>query len=154
MRGWCGDASSSMDTAHSQRTKSTAGDRPAVSQPAPVPGALAPTSPTYGIPVQPRGAREYPATNTAVGVSAARPQEPLQLGAAGTAQHIWRHFTVLHTMSSAPPEPLLLGSTTCVFPQSKHPPSCTKSQPSKAKLCWNTHLGDNMLNFMGTIHRQ
>lgn len=77
MRGWCGDASSSMDTAHSHRTKSTAWEKAAVSQAAPVPGALEPSIRTYGIPVQPRGAREYPTTNTGVGIAAVHPQEPI-----------------------------------------------------------------------------
>lgn len=103
MRGWCGDASSSMDTAHSQRTKSTAGEEAAVSPPAPRPGALGPPTPTYGVPVQPGGAREDPATQEGVAVSAAHPQGWLQLRAAAEGQHIWRCFTAPRAGTLHPP---------------------------------------------------
>lgn len=48
-----------------------------MSQAAPVPGALEPPVRTYGVPVQPRGAREYPTTKTGAAVSAAHPQGSL-----------------------------------------------------------------------------
>lgn len=77
-----------------------------MSQAAPVPGALEPTIRTYGIPVQPRGAREYPTTNTGVGVSAAHPQESV------TAQSCNKRSAHLEVRHSTPCQELC---TSCIL---------------------------------------